>query len=118
MSILKKSLAICLFLFGMSAMANELPEKISVINNGKVVTSFEVPVSSKIEISAEQQETNAEKTRVYFRGKARLLLNFPSGGGVEINADEIDIFSEAKAIEKSEKQSFKTLRVQSVVALW
>lgn len=100
MSILKKSITLSLFLFSMSTLAGTSAKTISVISNGKAVASFEVPGSGKIVVSAEQQETYADKPITNFKGNARLSLTFASGETLNVNADELEIVSDARASSK------------------
>ncbi|QGY29210.1 hypothetical protein [Pantoea cypripedii] len=85
MSMLKNLTTLSLFLLSMSALASTSPQTISVISHGKSVASFKVPDNTKIEISADKHQASK------FTGNAKLLLTFPSGEVMNIEADELAI---------------------------
>ncbi|ERK09522.1 hypothetical protein L579_1305 [Pantoea sp. AS-PWVM4] len=95
MKIYKKSIIMALVLFSQSTLANTLPATIYVMSHGKSVASFDVPVATKIDISAEHQESNTEENKTYFKGKVRVLLTFSSGEVMHMQGEEFEILSKS-----------------------
>lgn len=104
MRLLKTALSVMMLLLSVSAFANTLPRTISILNKGVPVTTFKVPLSTKIEVSADQQDTNEKNTKTNFKGKVTLSLTFPSGETMNINAEEVEIAFNAHAL-KNEKMT-------------
>lgn len=89
MNILKLATLPGLFLLSATAGANTGLQTISVIANDKEVASFEIPASTRIEISAEHQTLSTDQTRSDYKGNARLTLTPQSGESITVKADEL-----------------------------
>jgi hypothetical protein len=80
-------------LVGTSVLASVSTKMVSIISQGKEVTSFEIPSSAKIEVYAEHQETNTKDKKTTFKGGAIMSLTFSSGEVINIKTNELDIIS-------------------------
>lgn len=95
MNILLKSLPLFLSVLSLPALASSPTNTLSVINQGKVVTTVVIPLSVDVKLSAEQQQANADGTLSTFKGKAEAVLMLPSGEAIRVQADELQLTTKA-----------------------